>query len=747
MKKAWAADPLNAISLAVFLVWGIVGIWFRPIGDFGVETDFYGDFVPHARQWMSGNPSLLSGYRGPFYYLLLGAVSTFGDAFLLGKILSAACAGVGIRIIGGVLRSLWNPTVAVAGSLFLAANPTLIRYSYRAGTDLVFWVLFAATLALLFAQTRRHYPTWILGGVFAGLAYLTRYNGVALLPMGIVAALVMVRPWKRSAATALTFAATWLAVVSPWLLFLWNQTGDPFWSRNFALVAEGVYGPSPGLANIGQLVNSVGFSSLGDVIRLDPGRFFLAMAANLYRHLWLDIKLLVGPVWAVIGLAGFAVSWRSWWNRRCLAFALVGLIAYAALLPVFYNKRFMLTLLVWWAAGVGGAAGFLADWIQRGISKFFTKAPDRFGWRMVRIVVLVVVAVAAVQASYEGIQRSQGRFGEPTMPVAILDLANEVRESDLVFADNTPIAARKPHIGYYLGAPVHTISSRSNLNDMAGTGMHYLLVSGIESRMFPSLSPMLTDSQPVRDFPGFRFLAASGHWERSGLKQSAALYEVLNPSVWDPAEGAKATPPAPAIPGLDHLDHLRAKLARWYMNWTNDQPLLPLFSLMSPVSRTHPLVREVLGDAYLSARDYAQAEIQYRDLLQESGDPSETLLRLALANHLAGNHSGFDRFMDEYVSNWELDGDPTLEDWINEAATLGRARNYVPAAALIIQFRKTGPDFPAGEDHRMLGYCYLNMRHYGRARESFAKYLQLAPNDPEIMSILQNDLRMTESRP
>jgi len=44
-----AGDPLNGISLAVFLVWVIVGIWFRPIGDFGVETDFYGDFVPFAR--------------------------------------------------------------------------------------------------------------------------------------------------------------------------------------------------------------------------------------------------------------------------------------------------------------------------------------------------------------------------------------------------------------------------------------------------------------------------------------------------------------------------------------------------------------------------------------------------------------------------------------------------------------------------------------------------------------------------
>ena len=46
-------DPLNLISLAVAVVWIVVGVGFRPIGDFGVETDFYGNYVPFAREWMS----------------------------------------------------------------------------------------------------------------------------------------------------------------------------------------------------------------------------------------------------------------------------------------------------------------------------------------------------------------------------------------------------------------------------------------------------------------------------------------------------------------------------------------------------------------------------------------------------------------------------------------------------------------------------------------------------------------------
>jgi len=726
-----AGDPLNGISLAVFLVWVIVGIWFRPIGDFGVETDFYGDFVPFARKWMKGNPSVMLGYRGPFYYLLIGLISTVGDAFLLAKILSAACVGISVRIVGGLLRRLWSPTAGIAGSLFLAANATLIQYSFRACTDLVYLTLFASTLALLFLETRRHYRTWALAGLCAGLAYLTRYNGMALVPIGIMAALVLVRPWKRSAMTALSFFGAWFAVTLPWFLFLWNQTGDPFWNRNFALVAEEVYGTDPNLANIGHLVDSVGFSSLAEVFQLDPGRFLGTIFGNIFRHIRLDIQLLVGPVWAVAGLAGFVLSWPTCRNRRCLVFVLAGLITYLSLLPVFYNQRFMLTLLIWWSAGIGSAAHFLAD-----------RRPRIFIQGL-----LVVLALAALLATYRGIQGSQGAAGGHPIPMALLKLTEKVRESGLTFGDDTPIAARKPHIGYYLDAPVGSISTRGQLNDMAASGMHYLLVSDIESRMFPSLAPMLTDRQPTRIFPGYRFLAAARYREKSGRNQTATLYAVDNPTAWHPPDLGARPSPGPSPAGLDRLDYLRTRLARWYMNWTVGQPILPLFSMMDPGSRTHILVREAEGDANLASGNYNRASSIYRDLLDGPDASLDTLLRLALASHLAGDQSGFDKYMKEFAVQGGLGENPAANEMLAEAVMRCRVRNYVPSVSLLIQVRLLEPAFPNPEDYRMLGYCYLNFRHPDRARAAFGKYLELVPNHPEILDVLKDDSRLVQSLP
>ena len=74
-KRAIRLGPPELIPLVHVLLCGLYACLWRPVGDLGVETDFFGDYVPWARQWMMGHPSLMSGYKGPAYYLVLGLFS------------------------------------------------------------------------------------------------------------------------------------------------------------------------------------------------------------------------------------------------------------------------------------------------------------------------------------------------------------------------------------------------------------------------------------------------------------------------------------------------------------------------------------------------------------------------------------------------------------------------------------------------------------------------------------------------
>ncbi len=391
-----SSASLNLIALAGAVTWGLVALLGRPAGDYGVETDFYGDFVRYARQWMQGEPTVMNGYRGPFYYLTLGALSTLlGDAFLAAKLISAAAAAAGIRLLGGLLGRLWNPTVGIAGALFVAGSPMFVRYPFRACTDLLYWVLIVGTITLLVAQDRQRIRSWALAGILAGAAYLTRYNGLSLVLAALLTAAISVRPLTRAGWAFLAFLGTWLLVTAPWALFLWQQTGDPLWSNAFQNVAIQVFVTHPTIAHDGQFTSSVGFATLAEVWKVDPSRFVRMLGGNLVDHIWKDANTLVGLPWAAAALLGVVLNARSWLTRDRLAFAAAGLSIYASTIPVFYNTRFMLPLLPWWAAGVGGLvsviAGRLRSLRRRGAGITIPSSVARWS----ATAALAVVAVAA----------------------------------------------------------------------------------------------------------------------------------------------------------------------------------------------------------------------------------------------------------------------------------------------------------------------------------------------------------------
>lgn len=727
------ADPLNLIAVAVAAVWGAVAVFFRPAGDFGVETDFYGDFAVYSKQWIHGEPTVMNGFRGPFYYILLGAAAElFRDGFLAAKALSFVCAAAGVRVLGEAIRRLWDTPTAVIACLFVAANATFLEYSYRAGSDPVFWLLFVGAVALLFPapETSRNparpgrknpvppYPRrrlWFAAGAVAGLAYLTRYNGAALVP-GAVAAAWILFGTRRGILPALSFLGAFALVIAPWSLFLWAETGDPFWNQNFQNVAVAALAGGAGLAAQGNFMGAVGFESVWEVIRVHPPHVVGSILANLGRHIAADAAQLVGWPLTAVAAAGAVLHGRGWFTRRRLAFLAVGLCTYGVLLTVFYNPRFMLPLLPWWSAAAGGLAGLAR----------LTRNRVRPVW------VGAAMAVVAGAATVQAVRLSQHPMRHGGLAVEYAALARNARLTGMPFGPGTPIAARKPHIGYYLGAPVIPIPP-GEFEDLRASGAHYLLVSGIEVSAIPGFLP-LWNPRKASDVPPPLALVASGNVPVEGGHRVATLYAVRDPLPHVPAKRRSAPLPDPPPEGFSRIDALRLRLARWLLAWNGPGPLDAVIERLEERHPGHPEVLLVRGDADLEAGAPEEARTAYERALAAAPGDERILFRLASVAVLADDQGRFERLL----ATWSAGpGRDDGRDWAGVGARYLNRR--VHAAALAPLVRAMADDSTPRNTKRVI-YTFFELGYVENARQLVEAYLSRMPEDSEAVSLREKIL-------
>jgi 4-amino-4-deoxy-L-arabinose transferase-like glycosyltransferase len=711
---------LTLVALGFTVAWGLMAVFGRPIGDYGVETDFYGDFVPTAHRWMHDGPQVGNGFRGPFYYVLLGLL---GQSFTAGKLLSVLASGVALRLLGRIVEALLDRRAALLAMLALGANPTFVELTFRAASDPVFLALFTGVLALCLpgatatgkaegaATSPRAWRRWGSAGILAGCAWLTRYNGIALLPAGLVFAVCFPRARRTTAIGA--FLAGWLVVALPWALFLWKQTGDPLWNTNYQNLAIAVYAPDPSLAQQGGFMKAIGFASTGEVLSVDVRRVLLALGRSLFTHIALDVTTMVTWPWAVVSLAGYALTWGRWTEPRRLVFLSAGVITYLSLLPAFHNPRFMIPLLVWWMTGIAALGIAIPELVKRKNAK-----------RQAFLAAVIVLSGTVAWTETREMRRSLDRASTKACPYEILVIAREAKRLHLPIDEKTPVAARKPQIGYYLRAPVVSIPY-GGLDELRNAGAHYLLVSAAEAMQSSSLMPLL-EPQSNASIPRGLRLVAKGYAEVGGGRyRPAALYAVENPKPYVPPPRVPARPARDTVAGMSRIDTLRLRLARWQLIWAPDLSLSSLFGRMSPAARASSEVLALEGDEQLMRGDRRKAKQRYASM--PPGDAAH--LRLAGVAYLEGDRTGM---ADELAS---MHGQRTARDWYllaNQQQTRGEfAAAVAPFVACI------DADASAGPCYEGLAETLLQAGENERAIRVLRDGLERLPNDPELKGLLE----------
>ncbi len=151
-------------------------------------------------------------------FLLWGA----GDFFL--SFSSAIFYFLSAPLVYLIARKRFNRTVAFFSSFWFILFPHILRYSISGMTELSS-IFFTLLLVYLFTFEQNRF-TLIAGGLILGLFYLTRHTSLVFLPV-FLALIYQANPqskWKNW----VLFLIPFLAVISPWLIHMYQLTGNPF---------------------------------------------------------------------------------------------------------------------------------------------------------------------------------------------------------------------------------------------------------------------------------------------------------------------------------------------------------------------------------------------------------------------------------------------------------------------------------------------------------------------------------------
>jgi hypothetical protein len=167
---------------------------------------------------------------GPIYPFLL---APGGRSLVWASIVGAASIAAGAALMWVVLRQRVRPIMAVGGALAFGASQGLVRMASVVWSEAPYA---AISLAMFVVLSRRSLTTRMaaIGGLIAGVGFLTRYAGLGLVATGGAMVLAMVWPGRdrdRALKQIGAFAAGAIAISSIWVIRNLIETGQPLGPR------------------------------------------------------------------------------------------------------------------------------------------------------------------------------------------------------------------------------------------------------------------------------------------------------------------------------------------------------------------------------------------------------------------------------------------------------------------------------------------------------------------------------------
>jgi hypothetical protein len=388
---------------------------FHEIGAYGTETDFYQYYAPDSQRILQREfPQ--NTFQGPGYALALAGLSYFiGDIFAAGKWISIASGALVLFLCYLIFSEPFGHRPAIVSMLIVATSREFTQFSISATTDVFFLAL--CLLAL-----------YLRSGIFAAASYLTRYNGLFLLPAFLFGR-------KLSIGVLVSF----LIVVSPWLWLNYQHHGSPLYNTNYLNAATQFYGKDNNLDGTTELAKW--FYSWDAVLAHDPMRIVTGYFSNQGYHLRRMVTSdPLAPSIVLLAAIGLAQAWR---NAKPINLLISAGIWY--LLPlglIHWEPRYFFFINIL-------AAGFAAYCIF----EIMEVSRPRYARQITAGLLFLIIGASGAMAT---VRVKQFLASEPLdLPAACGHLKS-----------GSKIAARKPHIAFICGGQWALIPNLDSVDDL-----------------------------------------------------------------------------------------------------------------------------------------------------------------------------------------------------------------------------------------------------------------------------------------
>ncbi len=182
--------------------------------------------------WVFGRPGLWIGKPPLYFWLMALSYQTFGVNNFSTRVWSPIFGVLSCVVVFYLAKTLYNRTVGLLSVLVLSTFFTFFAFARHAMLDvpLVFFMVTSIFFFVL-SEAQQNSSYVILGGLFFGLALMTKQTTALLIPLILGPYLILTRRTIKipSIKKLALFLGVGILVITPWLIYMVLQFGSEFW--------------------------------------------------------------------------------------------------------------------------------------------------------------------------------------------------------------------------------------------------------------------------------------------------------------------------------------------------------------------------------------------------------------------------------------------------------------------------------------------------------------------------------------